>query len=84
MTKAIEAGLPKLRIEEAAARRQAAIDSGLETSLSASTSTKPAQQEPLDILSIDNTAVREAQIEATARTEETRDEAKVRGALAGR
>ncbi|MBX3465059.1 MAG: methylmalonyl-CoA mutase [Planctomycetes bacterium] len=81
MTKAIEAGLPKLRIEEAAARRQAAIDSGQETIVGVN-KYQPAHQEPLDILSIDNTAVRAAQIARLQELKRTRDEGKVQQALA--
>ena len=81
MTKAIEAGLPKLRIEEAAARRQAAIDSGQETIVGVN-KYQPATQEPLDILSIDNTAVRQAQIARLQELKRSRDGAKVQQALA--
>ncbi len=61
MTKAIEAGIPKLRIEEAAARRQAKIDSGKETIVGLN-KYRLEEETPLDILEVDNTAVREAQI----------------------
>ena len=81
MTKAIEAGLPKLRIEEAAARRQAAIDSGKEVIVGVN-KYQPSQQEPLDILSIDNTAVRGAQIARLQELKKTRDGGKVQAALA--
>ncbi len=81
MTKAIEAGLPKLRIEEAAARRQAAIDSGQEVIVGVN-KYQPSQQEPLDILSIDNTAVREAQIARLRELKSKRDGTKVQQALA--
>jgi methylmalonyl-CoA mutase len=81
MTKAIEAGLPKLRIEEAAARRQAAIDAGEETIVGVN-KYQPSQQEPLDILSIDNSAVREAQIKRLEELKRTRDAGKVQQALA--
>jgi methylmalonyl-CoA mutase len=81
MTKAIEAGLPKLRIEEAAARRQAAIDSGREVIVGVN-KYQPDQQEPLDILSIDNTAVRDAQIARLNELKSKRDGAKVQAALA--
>ncbi|MEO6597317.1 MAG: methylmalonyl-CoA mutase family protein, partial [Planctomycetota bacterium] len=80
MTKAIEAGLPKLRIEEAAARRQAAIDSGKETIVGVN-KYEPSQQEPLDIRAIDNTAVREAQIARLRELKQKRDSAKVQQAL---
>ena len=80
MTKAIEAGLPKLRIEEAAARRQAAIDSGDETIVGVNRY-QPAHEEPLDILSIDNTEVRRAQIARLDELKKERDGAAVRAAL---
>jgi methylmalonyl-CoA mutase len=81
MTKAIEAGLPKLRIEEAAARRQAAIDSGKEVIVGVN-KYQPKQQEPLDILSIDNTAVRQAQVARLQELKRTRNGAEVQAALA--
>jgi len=81
MTKAIEAGLPKQRIEEAAARRQAAIDSGAETIVGVN-KYQPAQREPLDILSIDNSTVRAAQITRLEELKRKRDGAKVQQALA--
>jgi len=80
MTKAIEAGLPKLRIEESAARRQAAIDSGEETIVGVN-KYEPAQHEPLDILSIDNTEVREAQIARLKELRANRDAGEVRASL---
>ncbi len=61
MTKAIESGLPKRRIEEASARRQARIDSGRETIVGLNRF-RLDQEEPLDILDIDNSAVRESQV----------------------
>ncbi|MSR39022.1 MAG: methylmalonyl-CoA mutase [Planctomycetes bacterium] len=81
MTKAIEAGLPKLRIEEAAARRQARIDAGEEVIVGVN-KYKPEQQEPLDILSIDNDAVRNAQIARLQELRRTRDFAAVGRTLA--
>ncbi|MBZ0154428.1 MAG: methylmalonyl-CoA mutase [Planctomycetes bacterium] len=80
MTKAIEAGLPKLRIEEAAARRQAAIDSGRETIVGVN-KYRPTQPEPLDVLAIDNSAVREQQIARLTALKTARDAAKVQQAL---
>ena len=62
MAKAIETGLPKMRIEEAAARRQAQIDSGKETIIGVN-QYRLEKEEPIDILDIDNTAVRLKQIE---------------------
>ncbi|MFW5876301.1 MAG: methylmalonyl-CoA mutase [Myxococcota bacterium] len=70
MTKAIEAGLPKLRIEEAAARTQARIDSGRQTIVGVNR-WRLDEKEDLDILKVDNTAVRTAQVR---RLEELRKE----------
>ena len=80
MTKAIEAGLPKLRIEEASARRQARIDSGRETIVGL-TKYRLEKEQPLDILDIDNTAVREAQIKKLQALRANRDNTKVRQIL---
>lgn len=73
MTKAIEAGIPKLRIEEAAARRQARIDSGKEVIVGLNRNRMPIE-DPLDILEVDNTAVREAQISRLKTLRDERDE----------
>jgi len=62
MAEAIEAGIPKMRIEEAAARRQAHIDSGAETIIGVN-KYRPASQTPIEYREVDNTAVREAQVE---------------------
>ena len=80
MTRAIEAGLPKLRIEEAAARRQAAIDSRQETIVGVN-KYQPESEEPIDILSIDNTAVRDAQIRRLEQVKRERDSDAVAKAL---
>ena len=80
MTKAIDTGLPKMRIEEAAARRQAHIDSGRETLVGVNKYRLP-KEEPIEILDIDNTAVREAQVRRIAEVRVHRDEAKTRAAL---
>ncbi|HVU32391.1 MAG TPA: methylmalonyl-CoA mutase [Opitutaceae bacterium] len=80
MTKAIEAGVPKLRIEEAAARRQAKIDSGQETIVGLNKH-RLEQEAPLDILEVDNTAVREAQIRRLKELRAARPESDVRAAL---
>jgi len=73
MTKAIEAGLPKLRIEEAAARTQARIDSGQQTIVGINK--YPLEKEdPLEVLKVDNTAVREAQIARLRELRAERDE----------
>jgi len=80
MAKAIATGLPKLRIEEAAARRQARIDSGKETIVGVN-AYRLEQEEPLPILEVDNTAVREAQLRQLARLRAERDEGAVRASL---
>ncbi len=80
MTKAIEAGLPKLRIEEAAARRQARIDSSKETIVGLN-KYRLQKEDPLDILDIDNTAVRESQIKRLQKLRAERDSAKCNGIL---
>jgi len=81
MAKAIEAGVPKLRIEEAAARRQAHIDSGKEMIVGVNRY-RLAKEEAIDILEVDNTAVRESQLRRLAQLRAERDEAKVQAALA--
>ena len=63
MTKAIEAGIPKMRIEEAAAIKQAKIDSGEEFIIGVNSFKSNLKQETIDILAIDNTVVRQKQIE---------------------
>ncbi|XJZ26153.1 methylmalonyl-CoA mutase [Bacillota bacterium Lsc_1132] len=80
MTKAIETGLPKMKIEEAAARRQAQIDSGKETIIGVNRY-RLDQEEPIDILDIDNTAVRLKQIEKLEKLKASRDDEKVQEAL---
>ncbi len=80
MTKAIEEGLPKLRIEEAAARRQARIDSGKETIVGLN-KYRLEKEDPLDILDIDNTAVRESQIARLKKLRAERDGSKVKSCL---
>ncbi|GAB4250968.1 MAG: methylmalonyl-CoA mutase [Candidatus Methylacidiphilales bacterium] len=81
MAKAIESGLPKMRIEEVAARRQARIDSGAETIVGVN-KYRLDKEEPLEILDIDNTAVREAQIARLRKLRAERDEAACQAALA--
>jgi len=81
MAKALESGLPKMRIEEAAARRQARIDSGRETIVGVN-KYRLAKEDPLEILEVDNTAVRESQIKRLARLRAERDGTKVSAALA--
>jgi methylmalonyl-CoA mutase len=80
MAKAIETGLPKMRIEEAAARRQAQIDSGKETIIGVN-KFKLDQEDPLEILDIDNTAVRAKQLERLKQLKENRDDEKVEEVL---
>mgnify|MGYP001214714880 FL=1 len=80
MAKAIETGLPKLKIEEAAAKRQAQIDSGVETIIGVN-KYQLEEEEPIDILDIDNTLVREKQIERIEQVKQSRDEAKVQQLL---
>ncbi|WP_027378808.1 methylmalonyl-CoA mutase [Chryseobacterium daeguense] len=63
MTKAIEAGIPKMRIEEAAAKKQAKIDSGEEFIIGVNSFRSALKQDQIDILDIDNTEVRRKQIE---------------------
>ena len=81
MARAIESGLPKLRIEEAAARRQAHIDSGQETVVGVN-HYRLEQEEPLEILEVDNTEVRRQQIARLEKLRTERDEAATQQALA--
>lgn len=80
MAKAIETGIPKMRIEEAAARTQARIDSGKQIIVGTNAYCLE-EEEPIDILEIDNTAVREEQLAAIERNRKNRDEAAVKAAL---
>ena len=81
MTKALESGLPKLRIEEAAARTQARIDSGEQKVIGVNLF-RPQEEENLEVLKVDNHAVREAQIARLKELRETRDSAATAQALA--
>jgi methylmalonyl-CoA mutase len=81
MTKAVESGMPKLRIEEAAARRQARIDRGEETIVGVN-KYKTDEAERVDLLDIDNSRVRQQQIARLERVRATRDPVRVRAALA--
>ena len=81
MAKAIETGIPKMRIEEAAARKQAHIDSGIEIIVGVNKYRLP-KEDPIDILAVDNTAVREAQIKRLHDLRANRNEADVQRALA--
>ncbi|MDN5786048.1 methylmalonyl-CoA mutase [Pseudorhodobacter sp.] len=80
MTKAVATGMPKLRIEETAARRQAMIDRGEEVIVGVN-KYRLAQQDHIDILDIDNVAVRDSQIKRLTTMRETRDQAKTDAAL---
>ena len=80
MTKAVASGMPKLRIEESAVRRQAMIDRGAEVIVGVNKYRKE-QEDPIDILDVDNVAVREAQIARLERIRATRDEAVCQQAL---
>ena len=82
MTTAIEKGLPKLRIEEAAARKQARIDTGREKLVGVNAFATD-ENEPIDTLEIDNEAVRRQQVERLEQIREKRDETAVRNALNG-
>jgi len=80
MTRAVESGMPKLRIEQSAALRQARIDRGEEVIVGVNR--YPREDEPeIDILAIDNSAVREAQLRRLQQVRDTRDAAACRAAL---
>jgi methylmalonyl-CoA mutase len=81
MAKAIETGIPKMRIEEAAARRQARIDSGRETIVGVN-KYRLAEEKPLNVLMVDNQAVRLSQLRRLAQTKSRRDPVAVDAALA--
>jgi len=74
MTRAVETGMPKLRIEESATQRQARIDRGEETIVGVN-KYRQEEETPIDILDIDNAAVRESQIRRLEAVRSTRDEA---------
>ena len=80
MAAAIETGIPKMRIEEAAARTQARIDSGNQKIIGIN-EYRLEHEDPIDILEIDNTAVREQQVARLAELRANRDEAAVQAAL---
>jgi len=80
MAKAIETGIPKMRIEEAAARKQARIDSGQESIIGVN-KYRLEKEDPIDTLEVDNTAVREAQLSRLAQLKANRNEAEVQSAL---
>lgn len=81
MTKAIEAGIPKMRIEEASARRQARIDSGQETIVGLN-KYQLEEEAPIEILEVDNTAVRMSQVKRIEEIKAKRNEKEVQAALA--
>ena len=80
MTKAIEAGIPKMRIEEAAAKKQARIDSGQDVIVGVN-AYKLDKQDPIDILDVDNAAVRISQIERLNKLKADRNEIETQAAL---
>jgi methylmalonyl-CoA mutase len=80
MTKAVETGMPKMRIEEAAARKQAAIDRGDEVVVGVN-KYQPKEEAPIEILEVDNDKVRAAQIVRLNRVKQTRDQKKTDAAL---
>jgi methylmalonyl-CoA mutase len=82
MAAAIETGLPKLRIEEAAARKQSRIDAGQEVIVGVNKYLTPEGDAPLDVLQIDNDAVRESQVARLQKMRAERDESAVQAALA--
>ncbi|MFC2096476.1 methylmalonyl-CoA mutase [Bacteroidota bacterium] len=80
MAKAIETGIPKMRIEEAAARKQARIDTGKDTIVGVN-KYRLEKEDPIDILDVDNTAVREAQLIRLAKLRAERNEEETQAAL---
>ena len=80
MTRAIESGLPKLRIEEAAARTQARIDSGAQAVIGVN-KFRPRDEKPIDVLRVDNGAVRQLQIDKLKRLKRERDPEALKQAL---
>ncbi len=81
MTRAVESGMPKLRIEEAAARRQARVDRGEETVVGVNRF-RADREDEVELLAIDNTAVRDAQVRRLADVRGRRDDLACRRALA--
>jgi methylmalonyl-CoA mutase len=80
MTKAIETGIPKMRIEEASARKQARIDSGKDKIVGVNLN-RLEKEDPIEILNVDNAAVRESQIERLRYLRENRNSEDVKEAL---
>ncbi len=81
MTKAVESGMPKLRIEEAAAQRQARIDRGEEAIVGVNKYQAAEDSKPVELLDVDNTRVREQQVARLQQIRKTRDEGRWRSAL---
>lgn len=80
MAKAIETGIPKMRIEEAAAKKQARLDTGKEVRVGVN-KYRLDKEEPMEILDVDNTAVREAQLKRLKKLKDERNEEEVQKAL---
>jgi methylmalonyl-CoA mutase len=80
MAKAIEAGIPKLRIEEAAAKTQACIDAGVQSVIGVN-KYQPTEEEHIEVLKIDNSAVRQMQLDKLARLRAERDPAALKEVL---
>jgi methylmalonyl-CoA mutase len=80
MAKAIEAGIPKLRIEEASARTQARIDSGHQSVIGVN-KYQPTDEKPIEVLKVDNSAVRQTQLDKLKRLKAERDPAALKEAL---
>src|SRR6202142_214917 len=80
MTRAIEAGVPKLRIEEASAKTQARIDAGKQAVIGVNKS-RPLSEAPIDVLKVDNAAVRQMQVDKLGRLKRERDPKAVAEAL---
>jgi methylmalonyl-CoA mutase len=80
MAKAVESGIPKMRIEAAAARAQAKIDSGVQT-IVGTNKYRLEKEEPMETLEVDNSAVRESQIKRLEKLRSERDETACRNAL---
>jgi methylmalonyl-CoA mutase len=81
MTKAVASGMPKMRIEESAAKRQAMIDRGDEVVVGVN-KYKPTRSDPVEILDVDNMAVRDAQVSRLTRIRESRDAGRCAATLA--
>ncbi|MGM0532358.1 MAG: methylmalonyl-CoA mutase family protein, partial [Bacteroidota bacterium] len=80
MAKAIETGVPKMRIEEAAAKKQARLDTGKEVRVGVN-KYRLDKEEPMEVLNVDNTSVRNAQLKRLKKLKEERDEEEVQKAL---